>query len=291
LNYSKTPSKQKKDRKIPFNNSNLLRQIRLKKKTSRSSIDQEWKEAINVFLVHYIFFWIYIIGYIISNFNHNGTYLELANAILMGIDMGLLNYFLLYINLGVDTFGALALAWNVALLYSGIAYGPRYQAIFLKTVLLTVIIGNSIFIILFLPSTLLITISSGKISTLLTLPLILSFLTVILIIYAFVVSIPSFIIILLFLSKKTNAQLSPYKETVPGYLIVPPYISTKVSLNLEKDPGQYCPYRFKDRSGCSFLGYEVTDKYPLICDQKETWSHCFVYKYITNKKQERRLES
>ncbi len=45
------------------------------------------------------------------------------------------------------------------------------------------------------------------------------------------------------------------------------------------NPVVYCPFRMKDKAGCSFLGYSIPD-FPLICDYQETWLNCVIYKHL-----------
>lgn len=48
-------------------------------------------------------------------------------------------------------------------------------------------------------------------------------------------------------------------------------------------PGEqidYCPFRMKDKKGCSFLGYTISTSGSLICDYASTYLRCNVYSHL-----------
>jgi hypothetical protein len=46
---------------------------------------------------------------------------------------------------------------------------------------------------------------------------------------------------------------------------------------------EYCPFKMKDKNGCSFLGYQVEANKTLICDFSSTYRRCNIYFHLYGK--------
>ena len=256
-------------------NSRLTRVI-----TSKQTKLESWKNAIDVFLIHYLLLWVYVIVLQISNYGETNL-AKFAFTILLNIDTGLLNYFFLYISGGGSTYvlTGFYVSWNIALIYSAVKHRKNFISVYAKGIFFTYLLFVSVFFGIFSTALILLLLYTPMVffNVLILLFLVILIFSIAMFVVMIIMSIPGFIIALLITSSKQITPLKPNKVMIPHYLVVPNQLLLNVRLNNKKNPELFCPYRFKDRAGCSFLGYETSPDFPLICDQPDTWQRCYVY--------------
>lgn len=186
-------------------------------------------------------------------------------SVFFNYGFGLVVLFFFYSSIMSDFFliPFFVLGWLIAGLYARVRYGIYGSSALIYGVLILPGLASLTLLILSFPFILV------NIPISLTIVALIGLLAVGVLILMLIYAIPAIIIApLLIHTKKADVKIGTYVN----------FLVLNSPLPLEKPKA--CPFRSKDKPGCSYLGYAASETVALICDFESTFRACRIYGYL-----------